>query len=495
MKRSFFPIEDFQRAKSYGLLPFRFRRLKNAELLVNEVGEFLLVPFGTVTDLVARKLPKTSQLYRSLKARQFVYDDGSSPHLDLLALKYRTKKSFLNEFTQLHIFVTTLRCEHSCPYCQVSRQCQDRFQFDMSEEVADRALALMKRSPSEALTLEFQGGEPLLNFPRLKSISIAAREMFADRELRLVVATNLTSLSGEHLAFFSKENVDLSISLDGPAHVHNSNRPNLGRNSYDLVVEKIKMAQDCLGPTAVSALMTTTRYSLSYVKEIVDQYLALGFTSIFLRRLSPYGFAVKTEKAIGYSREEFWSFYKDGLDYIIDLNLRGHYIEEAYASIILRKVLTPFSTGYVDLQSPGGAGISVVVYNYDGDVYATDESRMLAEMGDRTFRLGNVLEESYEEIFGGDKVWQLANESCIEALPGCADCVYQTYCGADPLYHYSTQGTLVGNKATSDFCWFHMKLFDYLFELIERGEEQILTVFFSWLREVPLEQVLEPAFA
>ena len=32
----------------------------------------------------------------------------------------------------------------------------------------------------------------------------------------------------------------------------------------------------------------------------------------------------------------------------------------------------------------------MLVYNYDGDVYASDEGRMLAEMNDDTFKIGNV---------------------------------------------------------------------------------------------------------
>ena len=44
--------------------------------------------------------------------------------------------------------------------------------------------------------------------------------------------------------------------------------------------------------------------------------------------------------------------------------------------------------GYVDLRSPAGIGLGALVYNYDGKVFASDEGRMLAEMGDRTFELG-----------------------------------------------------------------------------------------------------------
>lgn len=99
-------------------------------------------------------------------------------------------------------------------------------------------------------------------------------------------------------------------------------------------------------------------------------YLRLNMGSIFLRALSPYGFAVKTVKAIGYTDADFLEFYKKVLDYILDINRRGRTFSEAYASLILQKVLTPYPVGYVDLQSPSGAGFGVVVYNYDGEVYS-----------------------------------------------------------------------------------------------------------------------------
>ena len=69
---------------------------------------------------------------------------------------------------------------------------------------------------------------------------------------------------------------------------------------------------------------------------------------------------------------------------------------------MLSKMLTPLESGFVDLRSPAGIGIGAIVYNYDGDVYASDEGRMLAEMGDRTFRLGNVYENTWEELMTSD---------------------------------------------------------------------------------------------
>src|SRR4029453_3500506 len=89
--------------------------------------------------------------YLELKAKHFLRDADSDVAVDLLALKARTKYQRLANFTGLHIFVVALRCEHSCPYCQVSRQSDDRLAFDMSQETATKALELVFRSPSPAL--------------------------------------------------------------------------------------------------------------------------------------------------------------------------------------------------------------------------------------------------------------------------------------------------------------------------------------------------------
>ncbi|MBY9045505.1 His-Xaa-Ser system radical SAM maturase HxsB, partial [Pseudomonas fluorescens] len=92
----------------------------------------------------------------------------------------------------------------------------------------------------------------------------------------------------------------LSTSLDGAADLHNKNRPRPGGNSYELAVKGIKRAQDVLGKDRVGALVTTTERSLGRAEEIINEYLTLGLGGIFLRPLSPYGFAVKTKQVQKY---------------------------------------------------------------------------------------------------------------------------------------------------------------------------------------------------
>jgi len=485
--RQFYTIETYQSGKAgHALLPFRFLRLDHdRELLVTDVGEYAIVPTGTTDTLVHNRLEPGSTLYKTLKSKQVIYDTDSALLLDVLATKYRTKKSFLNGFAKLHIFVVTLRCDHSCHYCQVSRQTADRTLYDMSPEIAERALQLMMRVPAKDLTLEFQGGEPLLAFETIKYTVARAKELAAqhDKNLQIVICPNLAFASHDVLAYCRDENIKLSTSLDGPAFLHNANRPRPGNNSYELTIEGINRAREVIGSQNVAAVMTTTRRSLDYPIEIIDEYRRQEFHSIFLRPISPYGFAVKSKHRTGYEMARFLDFYKKGLAYILDLNRQGVNMQEVYAKIILTKILTPYPTGYVDLQSPTGSGTGVLVYNYNGAVYASDESRMLAEMNDESFRLGNVMTDDYRTILTGTAMQRLLSASCNEALPGCADCALQPYCGADPVFHHATQGDLFGHRPTSGFCFKNMEIIKHLFRFIAEDDRDLLRTFFTWIRD------------
>jgi His-Xaa-Ser system radical SAM maturase HxsB len=498
MPRAFYPIEAYgdDPNAAYRLLPFRFMRLDTGEeLLVNEAGEFLLAPIGTTDDIVRRRIAPESEVYTSLKAKQFITDQSSSPLLDLLATKYRTKQSFMEGFTKLHIFVVTLRCDHSCHYCQVSRQTVDKNTYDMSFSTAEKSVDMMMKSPSSHLTLEFQGGEPLLAFDVIRYVVPLAKKQ-ANRHgksLDIVVTTNLANATDDMLRYFADENVKVSTSLDGPAFLHNTNRPRPGGNSYELTINSIERARRILGHDRVAALMTTTQLSLQHPIEIIDEYVKHDFHSIFLRPISPYGFALKTRKKTGYQIDAFLDFYRTGLAHIIEINKKGYDLAEVYAKILLTKILTPYGTGFVDLQSPAGAGISVLVYNYDGDIYATDESRMLAEMGDYTFRLGNVHTHSHRNIFTNEPFLNLTSASCNQALTGCADCALQTFCGSDPVFNHATQADIFGHRPTSDFCRRNMEILKHLFGMISKQDTELMRIFFAWIRNSSLREISEQA--
>jgi uncharacterized protein len=479
-------------AGAYRLLPFQFMQFDDArKIVVNEVGEYLFLNNNDFLAFVTHQLDQSSDIYFDLKGKHFLFDSESAAPFEQLVNKYRTKKSFLAGFTKLHIFVVSLRCEHSCHYCQVSRVSTNRSLYDMSQETATRSLDLVFRSPADEIKIEFQGGEPLLNFDRIVQIIEEAeiRGLESEKRIEFVVTTNLALITSEMLEYFREHGVLISTSLDGPEIIHNANRPRPGNNSYQLTIQNIQRAREALGHDKVGALMTATRLSLQYPHEIIDEYVRQGFQSIFLRSLSPYGFAVKTARSIGYTGDDFLRFYKEAFDYILELNRQGINLVETYAQILLTRILTPFSTGYVDLQSPAGAGIGVAVYNYDGNIYTSDESRMLAEMGDEQFKLGNVHKNSYEEIFGGELLRTITASSCVESMPGCADCAFQSFCGADPIFNYATQGDMIGHRPTSEFHRKNLFLIKYLLQ-VYHSDPVTRRIFWAWVHRIHVGELV-----
>ena len=483
-QNEFFQPEYYRPQQVYQLLPFKFQPFdENKILMVNKTGEHYLIDHNDFESFIGKNLSSEASTYLDLKGKHFLFDSNSAVPLELLSIKYRTKKEFLSGFVKLHIFVVSLRCEHSCHYCQVSRVSTSRVLYDMSRETAIKAVDLVFQSPAEALKIEFQGGEPLLNFETIKLIVEISEEKAVEtgKQIEFVITTNLALINEEILHYCLEHRIWISTSLDGPAWIHNRNRPRPEKNSYELTIRGIEQTRKILGDHSVSALMTATKLSLDHPKEIIDEYLAQGFNTIFLRSLSPYGFAEKAKKLVGYSIEEFLEFYTAALNYIIELNKKGVFFVESFAQLILTRILTPFSTGYVDLQSPAGAGTSVVVYNYDGDVYASDEARMLAEMNDTRFKLGNVHENSWHKIFTGNVVRELIESSNVESIPVCSDCAFQSFCGSDPVFHYGTQGDLAGFIPSSDFHKKHFYIIDLLLKLYH-SDAETAKIFHRWIQ-------------
>ncbi|WP_059412513.1 His-Xaa-Ser system radical SAM maturase HxsB [Cupriavidus basilensis] len=480
----FQPLESYlDRSGTYHLLPFRFEPLDGEEVvLTNTVGEFTFLTREKLNDLVHHRLKPSDSDYTALRSRHFIREDGDEASLELLALKTRTKLSKLANFTNLHLFVVSLRCDHSCQYCQVSRQSEDKDAFDMTRETADNALELVFRSPNPAIKIEFQGGEPLLNFDLIRYVVEKAerRGHVEGRDLEFVITTTLALATDEILEYCRDHYIYLSSSLDGPEDLHNKNRARPGRDSHARFVAGLQRARDIVGYDSVSALMTTSPASLNRVRDIVDEYVKHGFSGIFLRHLSPYGFAMKTKSFQAYNAERWLQFYKEGLDYILELNKAGLPFTEYYSSLILTKMLTSSDPGFVDLMNPAGAGIAAVVFNYDGEVYASDESRMLREMGDTTFRLGNVYENTYEQIFTNDALLSALEDSFTGSAPMCSDCAFEPWCGAEPVFHHAMYGDVLGRKPESEFCRRMMGVTKHLLDIMRRDAEA-KEIFMRWV--------------
>lgn len=422
-----------------------------------------------------------------LKSKFFIVDPSAGGIRRLLTSRRVTKRETVLAGPALHILVPTLRCTHSCRYCQVSRSLESEG-FTMSREDLDTACDAIFQSPSPTLTVEFQGGDPLLRFDLVRHAIERIVEMnhSEKRNVRFVVASTLHQLDAEMCEFFKAHETYLSTSIDGPPALHNRNRPIPTRDAYERTIAGMVLAHARIGPDAVSALMTTTRDSLAYPEEIVDTYVDLGLSEVFIRPLNHYGFARRNDHVLAYSQNEFQEFYERAFERVLYWNRRGVGIREVGAAIALNKMLSSFDAGYVDLQNPTGSGLAVLLYNYDGYVYPGDEARMLAAAGDTSLRLGRI-GEPLTQLLASEVQRRLIASSLND--PGCSECAYNAYCGPDPVGTYNRWGSWSVPVHLTEHCQQHLALFDFLFRRLRSADAWFEDLAYRWAQPQPTMRV------
>lgn len=454
---------------------FNFKQWKDKMLLTNEQGRYILLEKRDFVNLVNKRYDLLSEeILQKLKDHFFIYDIDEDVFIEKVANAYRDNKQYLFSATSLHIFVLTNACNMCCVYCQAQDSAQEK-KGKMQEITAKAAVDIALQSPNEYLTFEFQGGEPLLNFETIKYIVEYSEQNKNHKQIQYSLVTNTLLLNEKMIQFFKKYDVSISTSLDGCKEVHNSNRPKIdGDGTYDYVNRNIKWLQS--NDIQVGAIETTTKISLKNAGKIIETYHNLGLNHLFIRPLTPLGYAKEHWSEIGYEPEEFLEFYKQCILILLEYNRNGIRMSEGHARIFLKKILMGYSENYMELRSPCGAGIGQMAYYYDGNIYTCDEGRMVAEMGDQMFHLGNVNYSTYDDLMENRVCKVTCQASVLESLPGCCDCVYHPYCGVCPVISYASDNSIYARESNVYRCKIYKGILDILFEILfeEPDAEDIL---------------------
>lgn len=456
---------------------FNFKKFNNQVLMTNDLGKYAFIDSNDLSKVLTGNVDLESPLGKTLLDSMMIYDESNISYSADNKYALREIKGYLNNATSLHIFVVTTLCNMRCVYCQANNGHNDSH-LVMSKEIAEKSVDIALQSPEPNLCFEFQGGEPLLNFDIVKHIIEYAEENKGNHEIVYSLVSNLTLITDEILEFLVNHNVGISTSLDGPEDVHNANRPFAdGSPTFGEVKKKIEKLQS--RGIHVGAIETTTKKSIDNPERIVRTYAELGFDSIFLRPLTPLGKAKLHWDEIGYTSDEFIAFYNRALDEIIRCNLQGTYIKEDHASILIKRIKGE-SVNYMELRSPCGAGTGQLAYYADGNIFTCDEGRMFSEMGDDTFKLGNVFESSYKDVVGNSVCKTVCSASILETIPSCCDCVYQPYCGTCPVVNYAMEGDLIEKQPRGYKCRIYAGILDAIFSKFQEDERDIISILNSW---------------
>jgi His-Xaa-Ser system radical SAM maturase HxsB len=463
------------------LLPFRFRRTNQGTIVaVSITGDPCVITEKTLEALKESPEILSPQVLAELQAKFFLIRDNSPGLRRLLESRVLARHRTVASGPSLFIVVPTLYCEHSCRYCQVSRAI-DENGVSLSTTDLRHISRTISETTTPQITVEFQGGDPLLRFDLIKfGIEQIVSKLDSDR-VSFVVASTLHQLDEDMCAFFRDHNVQLSTSIDGPPWLHNALRPVKTKNSFDRTIRGIDLARRIIGDDSVAALATITKLSLPHGREIVDTYATLGLGELSLRPVSPYGFANRKKGSTSVTTEEYATFYNATLNEILKRNFSGARLREGQAAIVLNKLLSPIDRGYVDLQCIPGGGTGALIFNYDGYVYPSDEARMLAETGDTSLRLGRI-GDSLQDILSSPALISFWGSGISLLNPVCDDCAYGFYCGPDITQARASFGTQSVPTYWTSHCRNTLWIFDYFVDRLQTANDLELDVFREWSR-------------
>jgi His-Xaa-Ser system radical SAM maturase HxsB len=454
-------------------LPLRTRALaQGAVLCVQDGGRFFRTGLPFLDRLTADRLTPTDRTFLVDEGHAIEPADQLGNAAYLYSVAERAAQSGPLDYL---ILIPTLRCNLSCSYCQVSRVGVRQPGFDWDEDTLAAVLAMLDALQGDRIKIEFQGGEPTLRPDLLRAV-INRCQRFADRQF--VICTNLQALDDDIWALLDTPDLYISTSLDGDALTHQRHRTVTPALTSQFLAN-LNQVIARYGPEKVSALPTIDPLQLPDIDTLIDSYVQLGLTSIFLRPINYQGFARKRHGTSREQSDDWRAYHARFIRAIIARNWadRSKVLEETYTSICLRRIFQPGADRHVDLRNPNPLGYDYVVVDHDGQVYPTDEARMLSRSGVIDLAIGDVASGWH-----GERRDLLNRHNANFDDPACQRCTYQPYCGRDVVDDLARYGRIDMPRLETEFCRRHLHLFDLLFELIYDDDPAVRYSLSRWLR-------------
>jgi|GEM_PF-5189524 len=326
----------------------------------------------------------------------------------------------------------TNRCNLQCSYCY--RESSPYLPVLHEAERFCEMLDYIQQFASPDLHITFSGGEPL-TYPGFQEVAAHAHGLGFTASL----LTNATLVTEKRAAFIA-ENFQLAkVSLDGPTdEIHSQTR---GKGNFHKVVRGIER----LVATGMKVLVQVTlaKSNLPYAQEIRKALPDAPNLSLAYTPLLPMGRGVGNDA-----------------DYL------GHEIFHRFSRELPKESTNRLNNQYRPGRRMVGceAGASGFSIADSGDVYPCHLFHF------ERYHLGNLFEDSFEEIFFGERIRRFVRSMDVEVNnPKCRECAVRYYCGGG--CHANTLYAIGDHRGEDSYCsYIENKIYDELFYLIGHGE-------------------------
>lgn len=312
-------------------------------------------------------------------------------------------------------------CNMRCSYCfyrDVSCNREEEFQGMLSPQTMEAVVSGAMEYAEGSCSFLFQGGEPTLaglDFYR-QVVSLVERYAKPGVAISYAIQTNGYRLDEAWCSFFKEHQFLVGVSLDGPADLHNLNRPDAaGKNTFNQVMRSIALLRRF--GVEYSILCVLTGRCARSIDRVYRFFRKQGFDHLqFIPCLEPLG-QERGKESYHLSVEEYGDFLIRLFDLWLEDLRRGEYVSVRHLDNWLRILLggEPESCGM-----RGACAIQFVVEG-DGGVYPCD-FYVLDEL-----RLGTVGVDSFAQMAQSPAAQRFLQ--CSRPLPqACVRCPWYSLC-------------------------------------------------------------------
>lgn len=354
----------------------------------------------------------------------------------------------------------THKCNLNCVYCYQKHKGFARMDLDTAITCADYIFTHIPDYAIDGVTLNFMGGEPLLEFDLLKSVYKYTKEKYPNIKKVFFATTNGTLLTEEMKEWFRNHRHDfvLGLSLDGTDEVHNYNRS----NSFS----KIDTSFFLENWPEQGVKMTLSEFSISRLAESVKFIHSLGFKKIRGVNLAEGNFDWDEEQVIQVLIPQL----KELVKYYLEQ-------EDLLFNQMLDKPLELCAAKERKKLKWCGTGVSCIFFDVDGKRYPCS---FFTPMTFSAEELEKVCAADFTDnkLFVDDKCF---NDCYIYPLcPTCAGANYQTNgsFGKKNKIHCKTQklitlfaADLLAKKISKNPCLYDECTTYFTIEVIEKVKE------------------------
>lgn len=323
--------------------------------------------------------------------------------------------------TRVVYLTLTTACNLNCVYCLGGRQDRGGPVQKMMRQTALRAVeqAFEQTDFGGEVEVCFFGGEPLQNWPLVKTVGEACLSEVAqrhpDKTLRLSMVSNLAEPPEDLTTWSLEHGMSFLCDIDGPQAVHDLLRPFKSRaGSWTVVTENVRrLAEAGVG---VGLRMTLTALNQGHMMETARLFRQLGGRSCAFVPVQPVD-------CLG-------RFLRQDLLPDMDVLVAG--LRQVYESgLWTTENLFPLSNFRQRLQS-GGVGEGPGCASFDGQTPVVSPSGEVYPCvylaGNRQFCVGEAAGDRENRCNWG--LLQGVRDSLLTSrLPECRNCGWRKLCG------------------------------------------------------------------